>query len=105
MHIIYAYWANTREGGDESGVAISQIPDLLGLYSLIPDFLGLYSLIPDLWGLYSLIPDSRPLCPVPTFSRPIIVSPVRMYSGGGGGTMVQSSLRRHVRVRISSFTQ
>ena len=60
-------------GGDESGVAISQIPDFLGLYSLIPDFLGLYSLIPDFWGLYSLIPDFRPLCPVPTFSRPIIM--------------------------------
>ena len=60
-------------GGDESGVAISQIPDFLGLYSLIPDFLGLYSLIPDFWGLYSLIPDFRPLRPVPTFSRPIIM--------------------------------
>ena len=60
-------------GGGESGVAISQIPDLLGLYSLIPEFLGLYSLIPDVWGLYSLIPDFRPLRPVPTFSRPIIM--------------------------------
>ena len=59
--------------GDESGVAISQIPDFLGLYSLIPDFLGHYSLIPDFWGLYSLIPDFRPLCPVPTFFRPIIM--------------------------------
>ena len=59
--------------GDESGVAISQIPDFLGLYSLIPDFLGLYSPIPDFWGLYSRIPDFRPLRPVPTFSRPIIM--------------------------------
>ena len=63
----------TTLGGDESGVAISQIPDLLGLYSLIPDLLGLYSLIPDFLGLYSRIPDFRPLCPVPTFSRPIIM--------------------------------
>ena len=58
-------------GGRDSGVAISQIPDFLGFYSLIPDFLGLYSPIPDFWGLYSQIPDFRPLRPVPTFSRPI----------------------------------
>ena len=41
--------------GDESGVAISQIPDFLGLYSLIPDFLGLYSLIPDFYITYFIL--------------------------------------------------
>ena len=71
--LVYLHICLRTIGGDESGVAISQIPDFLGLYSLIPDFLGLYSLIPDFWGLYSLIPDFRPLRPVPTFSRPIIM--------------------------------
>ena len=72
-HLMPPQMQKSSVGGDESGVAISQIPDFWGLYSLIPDFLGVYSLIPDFWGLYSLIPDFRPLYPVPTFSRPIIM--------------------------------